>query len=64
MTVLGFKYVLLEFALLFKVLQIIIVVYKVEEELLCFNLVINLWRRWRWCECFVFVLHYCFLKHW
>ena len=63
-TVFCFKDVLIEFALVFKGLRVVRVVSNVEEELLYFALVIQLlWRRWRRCECFLFVVHYFFLKH-
>ena len=50
-TVFWFKDAFLKFALVFKGLHIGRVLSNVEEELLCFALLINfLWRRWRRCD--------------
>ena len=58
-TVLWFKTIFLEFELVFKGINVVRLVSNVEEELLCFALVIKLlWRRWRRYELFLFVVRY------
>ena len=63
-TVLGFKGVCVEFVYLFKRIHIVRVVSYMEEELLCFALVIKLlWKRWHWYAYFIFVVHYFVFKY-